>query len=166
VNGSGAVIAGLLTLSVGVGFAARSSGSTELANLLTGIIMGPTLFFPAAVFLAAGSVVVIRTPTVPSYSAVTARVFLLLALAYGAGAGLQLFQNYAWINDTAGVTFLVAIAIISVIGIIRWGDMDATTPQVRRAAGSRPVSEPADETPVRKARPRTRKAAPRKRSPG
>jgi hypothetical protein len=126
------------------------------------------LLFPAAVFLGAGSIVVLRTPTVPSYSTWSARGFFGLALTYGAFAGLQLFKNYAWINETAFISFAVSILIISIIGVNRWGEMDETTPTQRRTA---PVAAPRSdfdtgEVPVvRKTKPkaRARKAAPRKR---
>ncbi len=167
VNGASAVISGLLALGVGVGFAARAAGSSDLAALTTGIFDGPTLLFPAAVFLAAGSIVVLRTPSVPSYSTWFARGFLGLALAYGGFAGLQLFKNYAWINETGYISFAVSVLVISIIGVNRWGEMDSTTPGQRQTA---PAASRADvdtgEVPVvRKAKPkaRARKAAPRKR---
>jgi hypothetical protein len=167
VNGSGAIIAGVLALSTSVSFAARSTGSADLAALTTGILDGPVLFFPAAVFLAAGSVVTLRTPSVPVYSMWTARLILPLAFAYGAGAGLQLFKNYAWINETAYISFLIVILVVSIIGIQRWGEMDAEAPRegrpTRRGVAASPQPEPPTvASPARKARPR-RKAAPRKR---
>lgn len=171
VNGSGAIIAGLLSLLVGVSFAARSAGSAELAALATAIADGPTLFFPAAVFLAAGSTVTLRTPTVPPYSMWLARLILPLAFAYGAGAGLMLFKNYAWINETGFISFLVVILLTSLIGIQRWGEMDLAAPRGPSrsvAAASTPTPPvPVAEAPVRKPKPkpkpRARKAAPRKR---
>lgn len=175
VNGSGAIIAGVLALSVGVGFAARGSGSTDLAVLTTALLDGPALLFPAAVFLGAGSLVAIRTPQIPGYSMLSARLILLLAATYGVFAGLQLFKNYAWINDTAYITFLVAVVVTSVIGMNRWTDMDdrprSGRPAAAAAAAPRTavVDEedeepaPARKKPARKAKPRTRKAAPRKR---
>ena len=132
-NGSGAIIAGVLALSVGVGFAARSTGSADLAALTTALLEGPTLFFPAAVFLAAGSLVTLRTPTVPAYSMWSARLILPLAMANGAGAGLMLFKNYAWLNETGYISFLVVVLIVSIIGIVRWGEMDLEAPRERRA---------------------------------
>jgi hypothetical protein len=162
INGSGAIIAGILTLSVGVGFAARSTGSADLAALQTGILDGPTLLFPAAVFLAAGSLVTLRTPTVPAYSTWTARLIFPLALAYGAGAGLQLFKNYAWINETSYISFLVVIVIVSLIGINRWTEMDAAAPRgpSRAVAASEPTTVAAAPRPRK---PRARKPAARKR---
>jgi hypothetical protein len=168
VNGSTAVITGLLALGVGVGFAARSAGSSDLAALTTAIYDGPTLLFPAAVFLGAGAIVVLRTPTVPSYSTWFARIFFGLALTYGAFAGLQLFKNYAWINETAYISFALSILVISIIGVNRWGEMDEATPAQRRTAPVAAARSDVDtgEVPVvRKAKPkaRARKAAPRKR---
>jgi hypothetical protein len=167
INGSGAIIAGVLAVSVSVGFAARSTGSADLAALQTGLLDGPALFFPAAVFLAAGAIVTLRTPSVPNYSTLLARLILPLAFAFGAGAGLQLFKNYAWINDTAFISFAVVILLTSIIGINRWGTMDAAAPRESRptrrgVAAASLEPEAAVATTVRKARPR-KKAAPRKR---
>ncbi len=166
VNGSGAIIAGTLALSVAVGFAARNSGSTDLAVLLTGLLDGPGLYFPAAVFLGAGSLVALRTPSIPNYSMWSARIILLLGLTYGALAGLQLFKNYAWINETGYISFVVAIIVTSLIGIQRWGDMDDKPRSGRPAASAAPA--PATTAPAAPARaaarkPKAKKAAPRKR---
>lgn len=155
VNASSAVIGGVLAISVGIGFAARSSGSADLAALLSGLVDGPTLYFPAAVFLGSGSLVALRTPSIPSYSMWSARLIFPLALAYLAGAGLQLFKNYAWINETGFISFVVTIAVVSLIGINRWGEMDGTTPAQRRAAA--PPAAPAAAAPARK--PAKRKPA-------
>lgn len=172
VNGSGAIIAGIIALNVGVAFAARSTGSADLAALNTALINGPTLLFPSAVFLAAGSLVAMRTPGVPNYSMWSARLIFPLALSYGAGAGLMLFKNYAWINETAYISFLVTILIVSLIGIVRWTEMDSDAPREARprgrgpsaAAAASPQPEPptVSVAPARKPRPR-KKAAPRKR---
>ncbi len=160
VNGSSAVIAGLLALSVGIGYAARSSGSAELAAILTAIVDGPTLLFPAGAFLGAGSLVALRTPSIPSYSMWTARLIFPLSLTYGVFAGLQLFKNYAWINETSYISFVVTVIVVSLIGINRWGEMDGTTPVQRRsapapAADSAPVAAAAKPKP----KPRARKPA-------
>ena len=168
VNGSGAIIAGVLAISVGVGFAARNSGSTDLAVLTTALLDGPALFFPAAVFLGAGALVAIRTPSIPAYSMWSARIILLLGLSYGALAGLQLFKNYAWINETGYISFVIAIIVTSVIGIIRWEDMDDRPRSGRPASPPPPAKEPEVAAPMAPARPATRKpkarkAAPRKR---
>lgn len=169
VNGSGAIIAGVLALSVAVGFAARNSGSTDLAVLTTALLDGPGLFFPAAVFLGAGSLVAIRTPSIPAYSMWSARLILLLGLSYGALAGLQLFKNYAWINETGYISFVIAIIVTSIIGIRRWEDMDDKPRSGRPSPPAAPEPEVAvPVAPARAARPATRKpkakkAAPRKR---
>lgn len=168
VNGSTAVITGLLVLSVGVAFAARSSGSAEVAAMATGILDGPTLLFPAAVFLGAGSLVALRTPSIPAYSMWSARLIFPLALTYGVFAGLQLFNNYAWINETAYISFIATVLLVSLIGVARWGEMDTTTPAQRRAAPTTSAAAAEQETTAaparkRKAAPRKRKAAPRKR---
>jgi hypothetical protein len=157
VNGSGAIIAGVLAVSVGIGYAARSTGSADLAALLTGLLDGPTLFFPAAVFLGSGSLVALRTPSIPGYSMWSARLIFPLSLAYLAMAGLQLFKNYAWINETGYISFVVTIAIVSLIGINRWGEMDGTTPAQRRAPAA-PVAAPAAPAAAKR-KPAKRKPA-------
>jgi hypothetical protein len=97
-----------------------------------------------------------------------------LALALLAGAGLLLFKNYAWINETAFISFAVAILVTSIIGIVRWGEMDEpydrTTgrPMRRATVAATPMPAPAEEPLVaptvrRKPKPRPRKPAPRKR---
>lgn len=169
VNGSGAIIGGVLALSVAIGFAARNSGSTDLAVLTTALLNGPGLFFPTAVFLGAGSLVAIRTPSIPAYSMWSARIIMLLGLSYGALAGLQLFKNYAWINETGYISFVAAIVVTSIIGIVRWEDMD-DRPRSGRPTPP-PAREPEPETPAAPARttrpaarkPKAKKAAPRKR---
>jgi hypothetical protein len=166
VNGSGAIIAGLLALSVSIEFGARSGGSADLAALATALLDGPGLFFPAAVLIGASALVALRAEGLPAYSTNVARVSVLLSAAFIAGAGLQLFNNYAWINDTAYIAFLAWVLVLSVIGFIRWKDMDASAP-ARRAApaappAAAPAPAPAEAPPARKPRPR-RKAAPRKR---
>ncbi len=157
VNASGAIISGTLALSVGVAYAARSTGSADLAALLTGLLDGPALFFPAAVFLGAGSTVALRTASIPNYSMWTARLIFPLSLAYLAFGGLQLFKNYAWINETGYISFAVAVAITSLIGINRWGEMDGTTPSQRRAA-SAPAPAAAPAAPAKR-KPAKRKPA-------
>jgi hypothetical protein len=157
VNGSGAIIGGVLALSVGIGHTVRATGSADLAALLTGLLDGPALLFPAAVFLGAGSLVAMRTPSIPSYSMWSARLILPLSLAYLAFAGLQLFKNYAWINETAYISFIVTVAVVSLIGIQRWGDMDDAPRRGRPAeAGSAAEAtapaarKPAKRKPARK----------------
>ncbi|HYZ91902.1 MAG TPA: hypothetical protein VFA34_05850 [Actinomycetota bacterium] len=157
VNASSAIIAGTLALSVGIAYAARSTGSADLAALLTGLLDGPALFFPAAVFLGAGSTVALRTPSIPSYSMWSARLIFPLALAYLAFGGLQLFKNYAWLNETGYISFAVTVAIVSLIGMNRWGEMDDTTPAQRRSAPA-PAAAPAAAAPAKR-KPAKRKPA-------
>jgi hypothetical protein len=160
VNGSGAILAGLLTLTVGVLFAARSSGSEDLAALATGLLDGPAWYFPAAVFVAAGSIVGVRTDDLPLYSAVLCRLGLGLAAFYIAAGGLSLFNNYAWINETAYVTFLAFVLALSIIGVIRWGEIDSAPGRPQRRGARPPVDEgPAEERRVEERRvERTRRA--------
>ena len=122
---SGAFIAGTLALGISVAYAARSANSVGLGALTTAIYAGPGLFFPAAVFVGAGSIVGLRhREELPIYGRVLAMLSAPLALAYIGGAGLMLFKNYAWINDTGYITFLAFTLALSVIGIVRWGEMD------------------------------------------
>jgi hypothetical protein len=161
VNTSGSFIAGLIALSAGILFAARNSGSTELANLVTAILDGPTWVFPAAVYVTATGVVGIRTPGLPVYSRVVARLSVPLGAAFIAGAGLQIFKNYAWINDTAYISFLAWVLILSIIGIMRWGEMDEEAGRPARARAAAAESTPIVATRVRRARP-ARKTTARK----
>lgn len=161
VNGSGTILAGFLALTVGVLFAARTSGSSELAGLATGLLDGPTWLFPAAVFVGAGGIVGVRAEGLPVYSQVLVRLSLPLAAFYVAGAGLMLFQNYAWIDDTAYITFLAWVLALSIIGVIRWANLDevraSTAPAAAPAAIPAPAASPAAP---RKAQVRKRRPAP------
>ena len=124
INTSGAFIAGGLALTVGCLFGARNYGVPELAALATAIADGPTLLFPAIAFVGGVGIVGVRAEGLPQGIAVFVRLSVLLAAAYAGGAGLHLFKNYAWINDTAYIVFLVWVLLLSIIGIARWGDMD------------------------------------------
>jgi hypothetical protein len=165
VNGSGAFIAGAIALSIAGVFAARNGGAPDLAALATGILDGPVLFFPAAAYVTAAGVVGMRAEGLPTPSRVLARLSIPLGASYIALAGLQLFKYYAWINETGFLSFAVWIAILSVIGIQRWGDMDERAIGIAPVAPARPAPAPApepddeeDEAP----RPRPRKPAARK----
>jgi hypothetical protein len=167
VNGSGAFISGALALSVAGVFAARNGGAPDLAALTTGILDGPTLFFPAAAYVTAAGIVGIRAEGLPTYSRMLSRVSVLLGAAFIALAGLQIFKYYAWINETGYLSFAVWVIALSVIGIQRWGDMDERL-GIAPVAPARPVPAPApetidldeDEEPA--PRPRPRKPAARK----
>jgi hypothetical protein len=171
VNGSGAFIAGALGLAVGVLFAARNYGGADLAPLASGILDGPTLMFPAAVYVGAAGLVGVRTDGLPTLSRVVSRLSLGLAAYFVAAAGLQIFQNYAWINETSYIAFIAWVALLSGIGISRWTDLDerhlapAAPAPVRRA----PVveieqedEEEREEAPPPRRRPAARKPAVRK----
>jgi hypothetical protein len=162
VNGSGAIIAGSLALSVAGVFAARNGGAPELAALTTGLLNGPSLFFPAAAYVTAAGVVGMRTDGLPTPSRVLSRLSIPLGAAYIALAGLQVFKYYAWINETGYISFGVWVAILSVIGIQRWGDMDERAIGIAPVAPVRPAPIPVvdeeDEAPA----PRPRKPAARK----
>lgn len=164
VNGSGAILAGMLALGVGTLFAARNGDAGELATLATGILDGPMLFFPAAAYVAAAGVVGIRAEGLPGYSLLLARLSLPLAGAFLAMAGLQIFKYYAWINEVGYISFIVWVLLLSIIGVMRWGDMDEPEGRpVRAAPPPAPrtplvVEETVDVAPV----PRPRKPAARK----
>jgi hypothetical protein len=150
VNGSGAFLAGGLTLAVGAVFAARNYGATDLQGLASGLLDGPTLLFPAAAYIGAAGMVGVRTPSLPAYSAWVSRLSVPLAAAYLVGAALQIFEYYAWINDTAYIVFIVWVLIVSIIGIVRWGDMDGEVEEEvvvprRRARGEVHLDEVEEE---------------------
>jgi hypothetical protein len=164
--GSGLLVAGGIGLNVGVMWASRVGG-TDLGGLSNALIEGPTLAFPIIAFLTAGGLITMRAEGLQPPSPFLGRLALATAAAYGVLVGLQLFKNYAWINETASISFLIVILIVSIIGIQRWGEMDAEAPRegrpTRRGVAASPQPEPPTvASPARKARPR-RKAAPRKR---
>jgi hypothetical protein len=170
---SGAAIAGIIALGTGVQFAARQgAAATGLASLATALLEGPTLAFPIAVYIGAAGVVGYRSEGLPTYSRWLALVSLPTAAAFVAIAGLQLFKNYAWIDETGYFTFLAWVLALSVVGVMRWGELDASAPGSTVGLNPQPLPpSPAPEieeppavvqrAPARK--PRARKAAPRKR---
>ena len=168
VNGSGAFIAGGLTLGVAVLFAARYGNAPGLAPLASGILDGPTLLFPAAVYVGAAGMVGVRSAGLPTYSRVLSRLSLPLSAVLIAMAGLQIFKFYAWINETAYMSFGVWVLLLSIIGVVRWGDMDeaGSRPAPARPAAvevPQPLTGPMPE--VTTSPPRPRKPAPRKKPP-
>jgi hypothetical protein len=170
VNGSGALIAGVIALGTAALFAARNAGAPDLAALASGIYDGPTLLFPAAAYVTAAGVVGIRAEGLPTPSRLLSRLSPLLGATYIAFAGLQIFQNYAWINDTTYITFIVWVLLLSVIGVQRWGDMDERAIGIAPVAPPRPAPRPEavqidDEGEAPQPRPRkpaARKTAARK----
>ncbi len=145
VNGSGAFLSGAIALGVAGVFAARNGGAPDLAALTTGIYDGPTLLFPAAAYVTATGLVGLRTEGLPSYSQWLARLSIPLGGAYVALAGLQIFKYYAWINETVEVSFAVWVVALSIIGIMRWGDMDERAIGIAPVAPARPAPVPAPE---------------------
>lgn len=172
VNTSGAIIAGILAIGLGAMWAAHSTTSTDSAALATSLLDGPTVFFPAAVLVGASGVIGTRARGLPVYSRVVSRLSLPLALAFIGGGGLILFKDYAWINDTGNIVFGVWILILSIIGIVRWTDLDETgdapvvkdepdaAPTPREQPASRKPREVPAPRPARKPR-QVRKFAPR-----
>lgn len=183
---SGTVFAGALALVIAVQWASRMLGVDELAPLSTAITEGPMLGFVVATYIGAAGLAVFRAgPSVSPPSRIVAMLSLLIAPAYVAIAGIQLFKNYAWIDETGYFVFLVWVAAVSVIGVQRWGSIDEgwqpaqdagpgsgspdhpgpppLEPLERTAEiSSRPARKPASR---KKAAPKktTRKPAPRKR---
>ena len=163
VNGSGAIIAGGLAFAVGSLFAARNGDAGELATLATGLLDGPTLFFPAAAYVAAAGVVGIRAEGLPNYSSLLARLSLPLSAALLAMAGLQIFKYYAWINEVGYISFSAWLLALSIIGVMRWGEMDEPEGRpVRAVAAPAPRSPIVVEETVDAPAPRPRKPAARK----
>jgi hypothetical protein len=168
VNGSGAFISGSLALGIAGVFAARNGGAPELAAFTTGLLDGPTLFFPAAAYVTAAGVVGMRAEGLPTYSQWLARISIPLGATYIALAGLQIFKYYAWINETGYISFAVWVIALSAIGISRWGDMDeraigiAPVAPARRAPAPAPETVELDEDEDEVPRPRARKPAARK----
>ena len=168
VNGSGAFLAGSLALGIAGVFAARNGGAPDLAAFTTGLLDGPTLFFPAAAYVTAAGVVGVRAEGLPSYSQWLARLSIPLGATYIALAGLQLFKYYAWINETGYITFAAWVLALSIIGVQRWGDMDERSTGAVRAAPARPVPAPQAveiddvDAPVRPRKPAARKSTARK----
>ncbi len=157
---SGAIIAGVLTLAVSIVFAARNANSPGIAAIATGMVDGPALFFPAAALTGAAGIVGVRAGDgLPIYSRVLAWLSLPLSLAYVGGAGLMVFENYAWINDTGYITFLAFTLSLSVIGVIRWAQMDEM-PKHPDLVVEEPEAEilPARK-PTPRAKPRVRRAS-------
>jgi hypothetical protein len=149
---SGAIIAGILALAVSIVFTARNGNSSGIAAIATGMVDGPAMFFPAAALTGAAGIVGMRADGLPLYSRILAWLSVPLSLAYVGGAGLMLFENYAWINDTGYITFLAFTLALSVIGVIRWAQMDekpvTPEPEVEE--------EPAELLPARKPAPRAK----------
>lgn len=169
---SGALIAGLLAVAGAAQFGARHAVSGEVALALTGladgIFYGPLLAFPIAVYIGATGVVGVRAEGLPLYSAALARLSLLASLAFLGGGSLWLFRRLAWIDETTIIVFLVWVLALSIVGILRWGDMDegafaAPAAPARRRAEVQEVEEvPTEAMPRQTPAPRRRKPARRK----
>ncbi len=155
--GSAVVITGIIALELGVQWAARTGGA-DLGALANALIEGPTLAGPVIVFLGAGGLITVRAEGLAPPSPFLGRLAIVTSAAFGVLAGLQLFKNYAWINETTYITFTAWILVMSIIGIARWGALDGDT----AAAPARVTPPPA---PVAAAAPAARKPAARKRKP-
>ena len=121
--GSAVIIAGVIALEVAVQWAMRTGGA-DLGGLANALIEGPTLAAPVIVFLGAGGLITVRAEGLAPPSPFLGRLALATSAAFGVLAGLQLFKNYAWINETTYLTFTAWILVMSIIGIARWGALD------------------------------------------
>ena len=175
---SGAVIAGGLIASVSAQWAARELGATEIGLLSTAILEGPVLVFPVAAYIGAAGICVARAEGVAPPSRVIALLSLLIAPAYLAIGGVQLFNNYAWMDETLTVLFLLWVLFVSVVGIQRWGTIDEgwepgrppATSAVREPEPLPMIPEPLeplddDDLEVTATLPQPRKPAARKKKP-
>jgi len=161
--GSAIVITGVIALEVAVQWAARTGGA-DLGALANALIEGPTLAGPVIVFLGAGGLITVRAEGLAPPSPFLGRLAIATSAAFGVLAGLQLFKNYAWINETTYVTFTAWILVMSIIGISRWGALDGDV--TAAPARSTPPPAPAAEAPVVAARkPAARKRKPAARKP-
>jgi hypothetical protein len=160
--GSAVIIAGIIALEVGVQWAMRTGGA-DLGALANALIEGPTLGAPVIVFLGAGGLITVRAEGLAPPSPLLGRLAIATSAAYGVLVGLQLFKNYAWINETAYLTFTAWILVMSIVGIARWGalDGDASAGPRRSAPAAAPAVE-APAVPARKPAARKRKPAARK----
>jgi hypothetical protein len=163
---SGGAIAGLLAVEVAAQWTARQGGAiggAGFAGFATSILDGPTILFPAAAYVGAAGLIGLRSEGLPTYSTFLAQLSLPLGAAFIAGAGLQLFKNYAWINDTGGIAFFAWVLFLSIIGVVRWSDLDSGTgrPPARVAAPAVPSPAPVGTAPAAR-KPRARKPAARK----
>ena len=157
--GAGTVIGAALFVEVAVQFAARGAETASgLEALAASIVGGPALAFAAGVYVVAAGVVGTRAGTsLPMLSGVLARLSVLLGIALIAGGGLWLYRDYAWLNDTAFFAVIGWVFVLSLIGIFRWGDLDAEglpfsiAPATRQPAAARarkaapPLVEDIDE---------------------
>jgi hypothetical protein len=89
-----------------------------------------------------------------------------LGAAFIAMAGLQIFKYYAWINETAYISFAAWVLVVGIIGVKRWGEMDdralGVAPVVPARVVRAPEPEPDDEEEEPAPAPRPRKPAARK----
>jgi hypothetical protein len=137
---SGTTFAGALGLCIAIQWAARMLGAEDLAVLSTAILEGPPLAFILATYIGAAGLAVFRAgDTVAAPSRIVAQLSLLLAPAYVAIGGIQIFKNYAWIDETGYIVFLVWVLAVSIIGVQRWGEID----EGWEPAPARPAEEPA-----------------------
>ena len=174
---SGAVIAGGFVSAVAAQWTARELGATEIGLLSTAILEGPVLVFPIAAYITAAGICVARADGVAPSSRIIALISLVLGPAYLAIGGVQLFNNYAWMDETLTIAFLAWVFAVSAVGTQRWGAIDegwqpGRAPAAAPASAGPPPLEPApleplddDDLEVTATLPRPRKPATRKKKP-
>lgn len=129
--GAGVVFAAILVMGNALQVAARQADeatASVLTSLSQEIFFGPVLVFPVALLILAAGVVGTVTRGLPLYSAVGARLSILTADALLALASLWLFRDLAWLDETTLIVVLGWVAMMSVIGILRWGEPHAVGP--------------------------------------
>lgn len=157
---SGSVIASGFVLSLASQWAARQLGAGDLAELSTALLEGPALDYAIAVYIGAAGLAVLRAgASVAAPSRVVAQLSVLIAPTFLVLGSIQLFNNYAWIDETGLLLFLLWVLAVSVIGVQRWGAIDAGwEPASEPATDAVPPLEPLEETREMRAAERPRAA--------
>jgi hypothetical protein len=123
--GAGVALSALLFMEIAVQWATRTGSGGGMDGLASALVGSPVLAFPAGVYVFSAGLVGTRAgDALPAFSGVMARLSLLLGIALIGGAGLWLFRDYAWLNDTAFFSFTGWVFVRSVLGAFRWSDLD------------------------------------------
>jgi hypothetical protein len=172
--GAGVALSALLFMEVAVQWAVRTGSAGGLDGLASALLSSPALAFPAAAFVFSAGLVGTRAgDALPAFSGVMARLSLLLGVALIGGAGLWLFRDYAWLNDTVFFSVAGWVVVRSVLGTFRWADLDedlgVTLYREKSLPRRAPRTErhaPADETDIFEVPALVRKARARNRPTG
>jgi hypothetical protein len=166
---SGAVFSGSLVLALASQWAARQLGASQVGELSTAVLEGPVLGYVIAVYIGAAGLTIVRAGAgVSAASRRVAQLSLLVAPAFLALDSIQIFNNYAWIDETGYIMFLLWVLAVSVIGLQRWGAIDdgytrsepAAADEIEPIVAPEPLAGP--ERAVTASRPAARKPAARK----